>query len=197
MTRARDVANIDGILTTKGDIYAASAAATPARLAAGTNGQVLTADSTASTGLAYTTPSGPAFYAFRQTTAQTFSANTWTKLQFNSESFDTNSDYDSTTNYRFTPDKAGYYQIDLAPVISRSGSGLLYSGIWQNGSEQRVNQFQIGTADTFTPVISTIIYLNGTTDYIEAYVYDQAATSRSMVNGVGQISNFSAIWIRS
>jgi hypothetical protein len=51
MTRARDVANIDGVLTAKGDIYAATAAATPARLGVGANDTVLTADSTAATGL--------------------------------------------------------------------------------------------------------------------------------------------------
>jgi hypothetical protein len=42
MTRARDVANIDGLLTTTGDTYYASAAATPARLGIGSTGQVLT-----------------------------------------------------------------------------------------------------------------------------------------------------------
>jgi hypothetical protein len=41
MTRARDVANIDGVLTTTGDIYYASAASTPTRRAIGTTGQVL------------------------------------------------------------------------------------------------------------------------------------------------------------
>ena len=41
MTRARDVANIDGILTTTGDTYYASAAGTPARLGIGSTGQVL------------------------------------------------------------------------------------------------------------------------------------------------------------
>jgi len=40
-------------LTTKGDIYAATAASTPARLGVGTNGQTLVADSTAATGLAW------------------------------------------------------------------------------------------------------------------------------------------------
>jgi hypothetical protein len=42
MTRARDVANIDGLLTTTGDTFYASAAATPARLGVGSTGQVLT-----------------------------------------------------------------------------------------------------------------------------------------------------------
>jgi len=82
MTRARDVSNIDGILTTKGDIYAATAAATPARLGVGTNGQVLTADSTAATGIKWATAPSPSYTwtAFTPTVTQsgavTLSANT-------------------------------------------------------------------------------------------------------------------------
>ena len=58
MTRSRDVANIDGILTTKGDIYAATAAATPDRLGVGANNTVLTADSTTATGLKWAAAAG-------------------------------------------------------------------------------------------------------------------------------------------
>jgi hypothetical protein len=46
------------IVDAKGDLIGATAADTPARLAVGTNGQVLTADSTAATGLAWATASG-------------------------------------------------------------------------------------------------------------------------------------------
>ena len=46
----------DALLTTKGDIIAATAASTPARLGVGTNNQVLTADSTAATGMKWATP---------------------------------------------------------------------------------------------------------------------------------------------
>lgn len=41
MTRARDVANIDGILTTTGDTFYASSGGTPARLGIGSTDQVL------------------------------------------------------------------------------------------------------------------------------------------------------------
>lgn len=48
----------NAIVDAKGDLIAATAADTPARLAVGTNGQILTADSTAATGLAWTTAGG-------------------------------------------------------------------------------------------------------------------------------------------
>lgn len=47
----------DSLLTTKGDLIAATGASTPARLAVGTNGQVLQADSTAATGLKWSSSS--------------------------------------------------------------------------------------------------------------------------------------------
>lgn len=46
----------NAIVDAKGDLIAATANDTPARLGVGTNGQVLTADSTASTGLTWATP---------------------------------------------------------------------------------------------------------------------------------------------
>jgi len=61
---AYDLANAattKATLTTKGDIYAATAASTPARLGVGTNAQVLTADSTAATGMKWATPAGASF----------------------------------------------------------------------------------------------------------------------------------------
>jgi len=58
----------NAIVDAKGDLIGATAADTPARLAVGTNGQVLTADSTAATGLKWATPSaGGTFTSFTPT----------------------------------------------------------------------------------------------------------------------------------
>jgi hypothetical protein len=51
-----DAATQKATLTTKGDIYAATGTSTPARLAVGSNDQVLVADSTTATGLKWASP---------------------------------------------------------------------------------------------------------------------------------------------
>jgi hypothetical protein len=53
-----DAATQKATLTTKGDIYAATGASTPARLAVGTNDHVLTADSSTATGLKWAAAGG-------------------------------------------------------------------------------------------------------------------------------------------
>lgn len=68
------------ILDAKGDLISATAADTPARLAVGTNGQVLTADSTASTGLKWATPAsgGKILAVYNAYTGSTFSSSSTT-----------------------------------------------------------------------------------------------------------------------
>jgi len=58
----------DSLLTTKGDIIAATGASTPARLGVGTNGQALIADSTAATGLKWDTPAAGGMTLISSTT---------------------------------------------------------------------------------------------------------------------------------
>jgi hypothetical protein len=105
----------------------------------------------------------PAFSAF-QSSAQTLSSNTFTKLQFQTEEWDTASAFDNTTNYRFTPTVAGYYLVTGSMTLGASNSNNFVQ-IYKNGSVAR-----FGSQNTVDrSQISAYIYLNGTTDYIELY----------------------------
>ena len=109
---------------------------------------------------------GPAFSAY-QSSAQTLTANTVTKLQCQTEEFDTASAYDHTTNYRFTPLVAGYYQISGAFVASVNRTySIIY--IFKTGVNYKTSNSGNGTTSLGSS-ISALIYLNGSTDYVELY----------------------------
>ena len=54
----------------------------------------------------------PAFSVYLSSNQTGVTNSTSTKIQFNTKVFDTNSNFDSSTNYRFTPTVAGYYQLN-------------------------------------------------------------------------------------
>lgn len=113
---------------------------------------------------------GPAFGATSGST-QSISVATTVKLQFGTESFDTNNCYD-TSNYRFTPTVAGYYQINITVSAQTTAAkyGLL-AIIYKNGfntvfgSTALAEQYNYPYSNA-----SGLVYLNGSTDYVEAYV---------------------------
>ena len=70
----------NSIVTAKGDIIGATASSTPARLAVGTNNQVLTADSTTATGLKWATPSTGALTLISTTTLSAVSSQSFNSV---------------------------------------------------------------------------------------------------------------------
>ena len=109
---------------------------------------------------------GPAFSAYQSST-QTLSSATFTKIQFQSEEFDTNSNYDKDTNYRFQPTVAGYYQINAGFGVGSTSTQLVLV-IYKNGSTYKSGA-NIPTA--YNTTVSGLVYCNGSTDYIEIYGY--------------------------
>lgn len=195
MTRARDVANIDGILTTTGDTFYASSGGTPARLGIGSTSQVLTVSGGVP---AWATPSGssgPAFSVFRNTTAQNFTTGVDTKVQFNGETFDTDNCFDSTTNYRFTPTTAGYYQINAAIYFNNGSTNYTNVFLRKNGSQYKMFYSGSLTASGANGGGSDVVYMNGSTDYLEVFVYSDATSPQVYFNASS--SYFSGVWIRS
>jgi hypothetical protein len=116
---------------------------------------------------------GPAFSASK-TTSQTIGSNTQTKVQYNNEQWDTNNNYDNTTNYRFTPTVAGYYQINAA-IFYGSNSTICFLVIFKNGSAfKRGAQLE---SNNYGVSVSGQVYLNGSTDYVEIYVFTQGGST--------------------
>jgi len=121
----------------------------------------------------------PAFSAYRSTT-QSLANASFTKVQCDTEEFDTNSNYDNTTNYRFTPTVAGYYQVS-GSVAGAAAYAQLLASIYKNGSEfKRGNQAGSAGAYLFQ---AALIYLNGSTDYVELYAYQQSGGAGTINNG--------------
>jgi hypothetical protein len=188
------------IVDAKGDLIAGTAADAVARLAVGTNGQILTADSTAATGMKWATSSsssGPAFSAYRGTSNQSITQNTYTKVQLNTEYFDGDNCFDSTTNYRFTPTTAGKYQMNVVALVSQSAAARLIVVIYKNGTAHLRVYDNTTSSSAPTGGASTLIDMNGTTDYLELYVYSAAATQTVDAYSSGAGTVFSGAWIRS
>ena len=118
---------------------------------------------------------GPAFSAY-SSAYQNVTSNTLTKVIINTEIFDTNSNYDNVTNYRFTPTIAGYYQCSYAVHGGASGGTMQVTNacLYKNGTEYPVGygtgSFVYATAVSEQQAAgSTLVYLNGSTDYIELW----------------------------
>ena len=130
-----------------------------------------------------------AFYAYR-TTNQSISANTNTKVAWTSERFDTNSNFDNATNYRFTPTVAGYYQLNAH--VSWNGlsttQGNIY--IYQNGSDI-AKTYTVGSGFGYYNSVNIVAYANGSTDYFEIYVRNSSTDNVT----AGTQSHFSGILI--
>ena len=116
----------------------------------------------------------PAFSAYNSGSNQSISASTWTKVRLNAEEWDTNDNFDSTTNYRFTPTVAGYYQLS-GGVSTEPSSGTVtrvLCGIYKNGSEYRLCSDIVASQIVRTAgTASTLVYFNGSTDYVELWIY--------------------------
>ncbi len=115
--------------------------------------------------------------------------DTATKATFGTVDFDTASGFSSN---RYTPNVAGYYLVNAAVQYEGANLATQYAfirimkntDIYTEGEVMALVQYA-------SPVVSDIVYLNGTTDYIEVFMAHKQGTAQNMRG-----KYLSATWLR-
>ena len=115
------------------------------------------------------------------------SAGVWTKITLNTELFDSNNNFDSTTNYRYVAPINGFYQIDTVVTSTTTGASstiTMTAALYKNGSLLRHGDAQQGSgnANTITRHLMCGLFQLTAGDYLEAYVY-MGETGRAALSG--------------
>lgn len=132
---------------------------------------------------------GPHFYAYNAA-AQSISNGVNTKINCPTEIDDSANCYDTVAS-RFTPNVAGYY------LLVAGGHNLTYLELWKNGvAARRGLQGGGGIGGN----VVDIVYLNGTTDYVEFYGFQNhtAGSANTGTSGLGHsLTFFRGMLVRS
>ena len=127
---------------------------------------------------------------------QSVSTGSFTKINFNNEDLDTNSAYDNSSNYRFTPAIAGYYFVYALLAFDELYDGSTgYCAIYKNGSHF-FSGTQMTAANTAMLVaqVSATIYLDDN-DYVEIYGFHNHGSNRNVIGNSTTESFFGAFRI--
>ena len=128
-------------------------------------------------------PNAPAFSAYAGA-ATALTATAYTKVAFNTEEFDTNNNFASS---RFTPTVAGYYQINASVQMTGSVDSP-FPVLYKNGAAYKSADYFGATLAAPIKSISALVYLNGSTDYVEVFAYNGTGSS------INTVASASATW---
>lgn len=117
----------------------------------------------------------PAFSAYKGGSGQSITSGVFTKVTYDVEEFDTASCFASS---RFTPTVAGYYQINANTYLqATTGLTRVLTTLYKNGAGYKFGNDNLAVSTTEgRGLVSSLVYLNGTTDYVEIYVLVNATT---------------------
>lgn len=115
----------------------------------------------------------PSFSVHRDSVSQSIPDSANTKIEWTTKEFDTNSDFDITTNYRFTPTIAGKYLLSArVSMIGLDEGDEFRVQIFKNGTLYKLDRMKVATSSwTGGLNLSIIADANGSTDYFEVFVY--------------------------
>jgi len=164
-----------------------------------TNATAVTIDSGVST---LTIPNGittghmyPAFEAY-VSSDQTLSDGVNAKVQFDTEIFDTDNCYDNSTNYRFTPTVAGKYYISVSLKAECTAQTINNVTIYihKSGSTYKRNVLYASdnSPGAFPITLDAIVDMNGSSDYIEVFIFLDVSSGTPRVDADIKASHFKA-----
>jgi hypothetical protein len=169
----------------KGDLIAGTGADAFSRLAVGTNGYVLTADSAEATGIKWAAAAGGSTYAgvsVGNTSGSVSIANgTYTAVNWATEDFDTDGYHSTSSNTsRITipTGKAGKYQVGGFLLWDPNTSGMRVISIYKNGTEWKYTSMPSSNQYPITE-ITTVMNL-AVADYIQVYVWQDSGSARDI-----------------
>ena len=136
---------------------------------------------------------GPAFSVWLSR-AQVVAAGRYVKVQFQTKEFDTANCFDNVTNFRFQPTVAGYYQVSATLKNMTLVGGDWLALIYKNGVAYKTGSESVlvGSVNSQSHV-SALVYLNGSSDYLEVFAYCDYATS---VGATQTASFFQGVMVR-
>lgn len=125
------------------------------------------------------------------TGTQTVYSVTWNKISsiLSDVVYNPRSEWD-TTNKKFTPTRAGNYLVMVGAQLT-GYVAVSSASIYKNGSAEAYGAVDGSAADTL-PWVSTVVYCNGTTDYVEFYCYVSA--DKTTLEGTGRVL-FKALYL--
>ncbi len=125
-------------------------------------------------------------YKFRayRSAAWSIAGSTTAKVQFDAESFDTNSNYDSATNYRYTAPVAGFYWFNSFTTLQGIAGATYVNFLYKNGSQISTGmQFNQGANNSqVTCSVASLLQLSAT-DYVEVYMFNGNGSAQSGFTG--------------
>jgi hypothetical protein len=122
--------------------------------------------------------SGPAFSVYLSAD-QSISATTFTKVLLDTEVFDADNSFD-LANSKFLPSVAGYYCFN-GFISASNGANVSrqITSFYKNGSEYTRSADTTQSSSSYATRAggSVLIYLNGSTDYVELYGWQSGSST--------------------
>jgi hypothetical protein len=149
---------------------------------------------------------GPAFSAYQSTAQTGLTTLGVSRVNFQTEEFDIAGAFNNTGStigtapaYSFNPQVAGYYNVTACvTVASNTSTSMALATIFKNGSGYKDGSASVGLSVLFPRSnVSALVYMNGTTDYLQIYVYGTAAGSNFDISASSVNTYFQASLVRA